>query len=285
MCKRSKGIDANKLLDRIKHLENALAQANASQHLQTDERLRGYGDLRISSVVEDNFSQPQPAEKYSTELNSRDSAPAVQCSPSFEDAIHAHIVLIARLFGRNWYHRGLPIISENGLDWIASRTDQDTTTLKPYLPKVGSGQPSWSFSALQVHAPIGELWGLPDRGLVHKSFESLSSPYFLILFPLLNKVLLEETINTAYQFFQGVHASHTHVAARACLWAVFAVLAHLRVSEHFSASFSSEMCATKAQWFLGLLNGPADLHTLQTLMLLVSYSPHLFLGPIWGVGK
>ncbi|PKK53567.1 hypothetical protein CI102_2058 [Trichoderma harzianum] len=242
---RIKRVDANKLLDRIRHLEDALAQANALQHLHAGERPR--------------------------EQTSQDSDPAGQYSPSFEDDIYAHIVLIARLFGRNWYHRGMPIISENGLNWIASRTDQDTTTLKFYLPRAGSGQPSWSFSAFQVHAPVGELWDLPDRDLVYKSFESLSSSYFLILFPLLDKVLLEETINTAYQTFEGVHASQTHVAARACLWAAFAVLAHLRISEEFSATFSSGVCAARAQWFLGLLDGPADLLTLQTLMLLHKY--------------
>lgn len=249
VCQRIRRVDANKLLDRIKHLEDALAQANTLQHLHTSERSRGHGD----------------------------AAPAGQYSLSFEGGIHAPIVLIAGLFGRNWYHRGLPIISENGLDWIASRTDQDTTTLKPYLPGGGSGQSSWSFSTLQVHAPIGELWDLPDRDLVHKSFESLSSSHFLILFPFLDKMLLEGTINTAYQFFQGVHASHPHVAARACLWAAFAVFSHLRVSEHFSASFSSDMCVMRAQRFLGLLNGPADLPTLQTLLLLVRSSFHLCL--------
>lgn len=232
-------MDANKLLDRIKHLEDALAQANALQH--------------------------------------RDSAPVGQDSPSLEDDTHARIVFITRLFGRNWYHRGVPIISERGLDWIASRTDQDTTILKPYLPRGGSDQSSWSFSALQVHTPIGDLWDLPDRDLVRKSFGSLSSSYFLILFPLLDEVLLAEMINAAYQSFEGVHASHAHVAARACLWAAFAVLAHLRVSEHFSATFSGEICATRAQRFLGLLNGPADLATLQTLLLLVSSSTHLYL--------
>ncbi|KAL6824979.1 hypothetical protein V8C40DRAFT_223852 [Trichoderma camerunense] len=268
---RIKRVDANKLLDRIKHLEDALSQANALQHSHTGERSRGHGDSRLSSIVEDNFSETQSVEKYSREQPFRYSAPAEQISPSFEDGIHAHIVLIARLFGRNWYHRGMPIISENGLDWIASRTEQDTTTLKSYLPRDGSSQPSWSFSALQIHAPIGELWDLPDRDLVYKSFESLSSSYFLILFPLLDTVLLEETINTAYQFFQGVHASHTHVAARACLWAAFAVLAHLRVSEHFPETFRGETCAARAQRFLGLLNGPADLPTLQTLMLLHKY--------------
>lgn len=270
MYQRIKRVDANKLLDRIKHLEDALSQANALQHSHTGERSRGHGDSRLSSIVEDNFSETQLVENYSREQPFRYSAPAEQISPSFEDGIHAHIVLIARLFGRNWYHRGMPIISENGLDWIASRTEQDTTTLKSYLPRDGSSQPSWSFSALQIHAPIGELWDLPDRDLVYKSFESLSSSYFLILFPLLDTVLLEETINTAYQFFQGVHASHTHVAARACLWAAFAVLAHLRVSEHFLETFRGEMCAARAQRFLGLLNGPADLPTLQTLLLLVS---------------
>ncbi|KAL7913386.1 hypothetical protein GGI35DRAFT_206739 [Trichoderma velutinum] len=269
--KRTRGIDANKLLDRIKHLENALAQANASQHLHAGEKSRSNGDSRPSNAVEDNFSETQPAEKYPKEQTSPGSAPTGNDSPSSVDGIHAHIVFTARLFGRNWYHRGLPIISESGLDWIASRTDQDTTRLKSYLPRSGSGQPSWNFSALQARAPIGELWDLPDRDLVHKSFGYLSSSHFFILFPLLDKVLLEETINTAYQLFQGVHASHTHVAARACLWAAFAVFSHLRISEHFSASFSSEICATRAQWFLGLLNGPADLPTLQTLLLLHKY--------------
>ncbi|UKZ81248.1 hypothetical protein TrVFT333_009020 [Trichoderma virens FT-333] len=267
----TKGVDTNKLLDRIRHLENALAQANASQHPNVPERPSGHGNLIFSSVIKDDFSGSQLTEECSKEQTTRDLTPVGQASPSSKDGIHAHIIFTTRLFGRNWYHRGLPIISESGLEWIASRTDQDTASLKSYLPRDGSAQPDWSFSALRAHALIGELWDLPDRDLVHKSFRSLPSSSFHILFPLLDRVLLEETISIAYQSFQGVHASQTHVAARACLWAAFAALAHLRVSEHFSASVSSEMCAARAQWFLGLLNGPADLHTLQTLLLLSRY--------------
>ncbi|EHK17065.1 uncharacterized protein TRIVIDRAFT_42068 [Trichoderma virens Gv29-8] len=244
------GVDTNKLLDRIRHLENALAQANAFQHPNVPEK---------------------PSGQCSKEQTTRDLPPVGQASPSSKDGIHAHIVFTTRLFGRNWYHRGLPIISESGLEWIASRTDQDTASLKSYLPRGGSDQPDWTFSALRGYALIGEPWDLPDRDLVRKSFRSLPSSSFHILFPLLDQVLLEETISIAYQSFQGVYASQTHAAARACLWAAFAALAHLRVSEHFSASVSSEICAARAQWFLGLLNGPADLHTLQTLLLLHRY--------------
>ncbi|KAL7947323.1 hypothetical protein V8C42DRAFT_283558 [Trichoderma barbatum] len=271
--KRIKGIDTNKLLDRIRHLENALAQANASQPQSFSERQIGAEDLISSNVAKNSFFETQmPGECPKDQTTcTKDLPSAGQARSSSEDGIHAHIVFTTRLFGRNWYHRGLPIVSENGLEWIASRTDQDMATLKSYLHRDGSGQPNWSFSALQAQTPTGELWDLPNRHLVHDCLRSLSSSSPHILSPILDMVLFEETINIAYQVFQGVYTSHAHVAAKACLWAALAVMAHLRVSRQFSMSTSSEMCAARAQWFLGLRSGPADLNTLQALLLLYKY--------------
>lgn len=189
-----------------------------------------------------------------------------------ENGIHSHIVFASRLFEKNWYHKGTPIISNNGLEWIASRTDQSTAALRSYLSLGYCSQPYCKVSSLQGNASAGELWRLPNKSLVHKWFNALSHSSFQMLFPSLDKGFFEETIDMAYRTFEGMHASHLHTSARACFWAVCAIMSHLKVSGQVPSSLRSSTCAARAERFLELSNGPANLDFLQALILLVSSS-------------
>lgn len=268
---RTNARDAAKLLERIKQLEGALAQAHDPQNLLVTKTTSSK-----SHVVDRGFCHEPIGTDEQIKGGATQDFPLTRqvCQPP-EDGIYAHITFATRLFGKNWYHRGMPIFSEKGLEWIASRTGQSITTLRSYLARCRSSRPCWNYSALEAHTPIQDLWELPAASLVKQYFGNLSNVLQRILFPILDRVLFEETINTAHQSFEGMRVSHTHISARACLWAAFAVMAHLNIFEQASSSISSKMCAARAQGLLELVNGPANLDTLQTMLLLVSQSTQI----------
>lgn len=262
-------------MERIKQLESALALANASQYQGITEAPSGSRYFESSIADEDRSREISESSEQLNDSVTRDSLRSRQNSQTSEDGIHARIVFTTRLFEKNWYHRGMPIISKNGLEWIASRTDQSTAALRSYLPLGNSTQPYWKFSNLQGHASVRELWDLPDKNLVHERLNSLSHSAFQILFPSLDKVLFEETINTVYRPFEGMHTSHSHISARTCFWAACSIMSYLKVSGQTTLPFSSNLCAARAEQFLELLNGPANMDILQALMLLVSSCIHI----------
>ncbi|KAL7923516.1 hypothetical protein ACQKWADRAFT_289859 [Trichoderma austrokoningii] len=254
--KRNKAKDVERLLQQIKQLESALANAetpsgtNSESSIAAEDRTCGI----LKSLERDFLPAGQDADRIS------------------EDGIHAHIVFVARLFEKNWYHRGMPIISESGLEWIASRTGQDIAALRSYLSLGHYGQSCWKSSpSLQGLSSHGELWNLPDRYLVRDWFNTFSHSTFQILFPSLDKLLFEETVDVVYQPSERMRASHLHISARACFWAVCAVMSHLKVSGKAFSTLSSSICAARAQRFLELSNGPANLYILQASILLYKY--------------
>jgi hypothetical protein len=269
---RTKARDADKLLERIRHLESALAQANASQCQSIIKTPCGLNDKKPSNFDEDGVQRRFGSEERLKGSLTRDLPLTRQASQTSEDGIHAHIAFVTRLFGQNWYHRGLPIVSENGLEWITSRTDQNTAVLRSYLFRGHSSRPYWNFSALQGHTLTGELWDLPDKSTVSELFDILFNSSFQILFPTLDKVLFDETVNAAYQPSTEIHTPHTHISARACFWAALAVMSYLKVSRQMNLSIGADVCAARAQKFLELAHGPANLDILQALALLVSSS-------------
>lgn len=257
-------------MEQIKQLESALAQANSSHYPTVTETPIGSTCFKPFILGKDGRETSKRAGRQD-ESATRDLMHAGQeTSQTFENGIHAHIVFATRLFEKNWYHKGTPIISKNGLEWIASRTDQSTAALRSYLSPGHYSQPYWKVSSPQGHASAGELWDLPDKSLIHKWFNALSHSPFQMLFPSLDKGLFDETVDMTYQTFEGMHTSHLHISARACFWAVCAIMSHLKVSGQVLSSLRSSTCAARAEQFLELSDGPANLDILQALTLLVS---------------
>ncbi|KAH8125094.1 hypothetical protein LI328DRAFT_167725 [Trichoderma asperelloides] len=270
-AKRIKAKDVERLREQIKQLESALAQAHASKSQAITETPSASKYFKSCFTDEDG---PRGISESSERLNgsaTRDLLPAGQASQTSGNGIHAHIVFATRLFEKNWYHRGMPILSKNGLEWIASRTGHSTTALRSYLSLGHYSQPCWKSLNLQGHVSTAELWDLPDKSLAHELFNNLSSSSFQILFPSLDKVLFEETINTVFEPFEGMHTSHSHISARACFWAACAIISYLKISSQTPSPFGCNLCAARAERFLELSNGPANLDILQALILLYKY--------------
>lgn len=256
-------------MERVKQLESDLAQANSSRCLSTAEIPTESIRFRSSISDEDGYGTSKSTERQD-ESATRDLIHAGQDNTQIlENGIHAHIVFASRLFEKNWYHKGTPIISKNGLEWIASRTDRSTAALRSYLSPSHYSQSYYKASSLREHASDGELWMLPDKSLIRKWFNALSHMSLQMLLPSLDKGLFEETVDMAYLTFEGMHASHLHISARACFWAVCAIMSHLKVSGQIVSSLSSSTCAARAWRFSELSNGPANLDLLQALILLV----------------
>ncbi|KAG8406168.1 hypothetical protein J3459_017316 [Metarhizium acridum] len=168
--------------------------------------------------------------------------------------------------GNNWYHRGLPIVSEDGVKWIKSTTRQDTTRFEKHL--LGSKMLFWRIS-YPIHPSNGELWELPDVGLAFRTFNAGTSSFFRLGIGILDKSLFAETIDLAYAAFNE-NASQGHLAARANLLVAFAVASYLKTSQEV-ALIDAQAIASRAQSLLGLIDGLASLDALQATLLLYKY--------------
>lgn len=141
-------------MQQIKQLEGALAQANSSQRQVNAEAPGAYSESSIA--VEDRTRGKSKNLERQDDGATRDLLSAGQEADHIsKDGIQASIVYVTRLFEKNWYHRGMPIISENGLEWIASRTGQNTTAL-----------PVIFISRLSQPAALEILY--PPRALFHR---------------------------------------------------------------------------------------------------------------------
>ncbi|KAL7812424.1 N-terminal fungal transcription regulatory domain-containing protein [Trichoderma aethiopicum] len=247
-----------RLLDRIRQLEQALAEKDRPQCLDVTKRSRHLESTATPCAFHDNAFLGKT--KY----------------PSCEDdGVHPHIVIASRLFARNWYHRGFPLVSETGLEWIASCTRSDTATLSDYCLSSETHHLLCGFWSRPERQPAPAMaMSLPDRSSVQDWLSSLPGSSFQILFPPLDKVLFEETIDAAYRNPDPI--PHPELfSARACLWATLAVAALLRESGCSSSSVSRKMCAEKAQYFMERYidhdESPTDIHIVQAFCLLHKY--------------
>ncbi|KAK9438164.1 N-terminal fungal transcription regulatory domain-containing protein [Metarhizium brunneum] len=168
--------------------------------------------------------------------------------------------------GQNWYHRGMPIVSEDGAKWIKSTTTQDTTRFEKHL--LGSAH-LFSCISYPTCPSNGESWELPDIGLAFRAFNADTSSFFRLGIGILDKPLFAETIDLAYAAFNP-NAWQRHLAARASLLAAFTVASYLNTSEEV-ASIDAQAIASRAQSLLGRIDGFANLDALQAILLLYKY--------------
>lgn len=187
-----------------------------------------------------------------------------------KDVFHNYIAFATRTFRQNWYYRGTQIFSEGGLNWISSRTNRSVSTLRVSLFGGDFVRSCLNSPLREEHHAFQTLWEVHAKSLLQRAFSALSNSFFCIVFPILDRILLDETIATAYEPVQGVSPSTRHLSARACLLAAFAILSHLKTFEEALPLPDCQVCAAMAQSQLDLLHSPPSLENLQTVLLLVS---------------
>ncbi|CAG9939882.1 unnamed protein product [Clonostachys rosea f. rosea IK726] len=168
------------------------------------------------------------------------------------------------VLGHHWYYRGMPILSERGRIWIASKTDQAVGFERrhlfgsipgPFLPK-----------------PFENLHGLnqlPGENVTRQVLQCFLKSHTRLLFPVIDRILFEKTISMAYHGNQDPVTSW--VSAAACILCLHAISSRLRDVRALETSVNDTQFADIAQTFLAYLTGEATVESLQAVLMLQEY--------------
>ncbi|KAM5372492.1 hypothetical protein ACJZ2D_007530 [Fusarium nematophilum] len=261
--------DVEELFRRVESLENALAQ-NAAQHQLSSQVSLGSTASTTTTPTTGQGGSTESTQGFTPSSFGgnplSDSLPSplvsTQTSPNPTNPSPRRIQDVARYLGQNWYHKGIPILSERGNEWILSRTGTNAALNRFNL--FGS-KPSPTMSSIQ--ASYKELCELPDKHIAHSILEAFFRSPFRLLYPVLDRVLFEETLTVAYDS-PIVPLSHSQVSARACVLAALSIMSR---SEEFSHVVQGDVYADKVQCLIGHISGEASLESLQAVLMLQMY--------------
>lgn len=149
--------------------------------------------------------------------------------------------------GRNWYFRGMQLLSREGQQWIESKTGQTAP-----LDHAFDGD---------RHAPRAfPLPGkLPDKHSTHEIIDAFFKSSANLYSAVLDRTLIDTTVEEAY--------SRQSLPAQACVWAL-----HTWRCLPFTAQADVE-AAAQCQALLERINWESSLEALQAILLLVSDAP------------
>ncbi|KAF3004661.1 hypothetical protein E8E14_000986 [Neopestalotiopsis sp. 37M] len=110
---------------------------------------------------------------------------------------------------------------------------------------------------------------LPPESTCRYFFEAFLESKSSIIFPILARGLFEETIARAYD----AKASDLgrHASAKACIWAMTALVAPTTETQQSASAIKSEECMDEVRRLLVINNSTANLDSLQANLLLWSY--------------
>ena len=211
-----------------------------------------------------HLSQPAPTETPTPSSSYTPSSAFTVSQPTAQAPIsRCHL-------GQSWFYRGIPLLSDKGLQWAASRTGEDIAfnafplVCRPQRPQLSTEKP-----ASQSRASFRDLCTLPPRHVAENLSAALFEQAWLLTFPVLDEVLFAETLALAYEAGDDVPSSADGVLARACVFATLSTACQIRIQDDTSPIDGDE-CAIKAQSLLHHVEGAETNITLQTILLLVS---------------
>lgn len=172
----------------------------------------------------------------------------------------------AKHLGPHWFFNGVPIFSDEGQRWVSLQTGQQVKWSEFRIPIY---RPT-SLLVLHLDEPGSGLLDLVDQSTAKRVLESFFSTYTPIEFTVIDPVLFETTLDTAYEILDDPLSSPTHIAARACVQAVLSVAGRMKIASTSPSPLDPEKSAIRAQRLLSLIPGYMSLDTLITVLLLVS---------------
>ncbi|OOQ87966.1 hypothetical protein PEBR_15386 [Penicillium brasilianum] len=175
----------------------------------------------------------------------------------------AQIHRSARQWGPNWYFNGIPISSEAGRKWVSQRTGQPVSWADFSIPIVRT----WEASTLE--RPLSPaLCELPDKEATREIMTMFFKSSFRLAFPVLDGVLFQTTLETAYEHVEGIPHSTMQLSAKACILSMLAIAPRIDMSRQLSFPIDADLCANKARSLLLPLAEDISLTTLQTAIML-----------------
>lgn len=176
---------------------------------------------------------------------------------------------------------GIPIFSDNGKELIRSRTGQEAVFPSLLLNGPRGHDPrrlhQSVFSGFRLGAmqhPVVDF-SLPDRQVVNEYLHFFRTSFFKLEFPVVDPLLFHETVDIAYQSFEGPEPPEA-VCAKACVFAFLSVISLLGNDRQTTFSpVDGDTFGTKTEYFLPLLLQDVNLTVLQTVLMLVGLILHI----------
>ncbi|KAF4458842.1 Nitrile-specifier 5 [Fusarium albosuccineum] len=259
--------DVQELFRRVQDLESTLSRTD-SPHQSSSRATLGslastplpdQGDLvpdtTPPSISAHSIPESQPPSLSSPTAHSQPNQP-------FRD-----LGCVSHYLGQNWYHKGIPILSERGRQWLLWRTGQHVSFERFHL--FGSAS-SPNPGTLTQHT-VQELCQLPDRHVVESILDIYFRSAFRLVYPILDRVLIEETLKIAYERRDDSLSSRSQLSAMTCILAALSLSSRFKGSEAIPSSVKIDEYAAKAQSLLGHVSGEINLEVLQTVLMLQVY--------------
>ena len=246
--------DVQNLLERVEQLEKALLQTQATP----------------STIFQDNSGADNATTSVQSEVRRSESTRlaeqrALTTTPgSFYSRDHSHSHdsnVLASQLGPNWFFSGIPISSEAGYEWLATRTGQNITGTEFSIP-VKAIHPSSTTSS-------EEIGYLPDKNAVQEILSAFFDSPLKLSFPVLDEVLLEATLETAYES-SVPPLSNVQISANACILSALALSPRFCFGTENVFATDVEVFASKAHNLLNQVAGDTSLTLLEAALMLVS---------------
>ncbi|OBT68432.1 hypothetical protein VE03_02848 [Pseudogymnoascus sp. 23342-1-I1] len=162
----------------------------------------------------------------------------------------------------------IPLFLPEGQQWIKSRTGQTVA-----IEKLCAFGPPWQnqrniyMNDMQL---LQDSVKLPARGIIEELAREYSSHILSVVFPTIDKVLFEDTMNIAYH--EGSFPPTGHASAKAC---IYAFIAFVSIFSIYSGSgtelpLDGELYALKAQSLIPQVLQDITTESLQAAVMLVS---------------
>ncbi|OKL55425.1 hypothetical protein UA08_09313 [Talaromyces atroroseus] len=113
------------------------------------------------------------------------------------------------------------------------------------------------------------VYELPDQHVTREIVAAFFNSSFRLAFPVLDEILFQTTMETAYEPLEGTLFSSIQISARACVLGMLAVAPRLGLSRQIIASVDADLCAARAHCLLLRISDDVSLSTLQAAVMLL----------------
>ncbi|PNY27565.1 transcriptional regulatory protein [Tolypocladium capitatum] len=270
---RSGPVPRQNFVERLGRLEEAIIS-----------RTRAVDDAGHASSDASSSSTPQssgPVQPATPRIDNR-SCPTCQLrslnqasppSSRLNNTVLGKIYFAGQHLGTLCSRNGIPHFTAQGEQWIYSRTGQRPSFQRLYDSDThGTDQPANHSPSLLLSRQVsqGQKAALPAKWVVQSLLQAFLCSEFRQVFPLVDRVLFEETVQLAYGP-QSTPQPLEHISAKACVFAFVSI-----ASCHFPDNDAVEYVdcyasAKEAQMLLSDFLEDTSITTLQTIFMLLLY--------------
>ncbi|KAF4973176.1 hypothetical protein FZEAL_9393 [Fusarium zealandicum] len=173
-------------------------------------------------------------------------------------------------FGQISQDNGMPLLSAEGRKWISSSTGEDVSFQKFQPPTARQRVIPLASSVYRFYESPSDLYQLPDRKVVEKILHLFTQSAFRLVFPIIDRVLFEETLAVAYgtNGSQSEPLSLERISAKCCVLAFVSITGLFQGAVAGVPHLDSDACAMKAHYLLADATEDPSITSLQAVFML-----------------